>query len=150
MPEKILPRATGIVRKGEPVDTVTLAHDERHRRRIRLVSDGGTDFLLDLAETHRLAEGDLLALDNGRFLQVRAAPEPVLEVEAANPVELARLAWHLGNRHTPVQVLEDGKLRLRDDHVLAAMLEGLGASVTRRTVPFSPEHGAYAGHGHGH
>lgn len=145
-----LPRATAVVRDGQPFDTVTLAHDDRHRRRIRLVTDGGSPFLLDLAEARHLADGDLLALDDGRCLLVRAAPEPVLEVAAATPVELARLAWHLGNRHTPVQVLEDGRLRLRDDHVLAAMLQGLGARTTRAMAPFAPEQGAYAQHGHDH
>jgi urease accessory protein len=150
MAEDRLPRATAIAGRGHPFDTVTLTHDDRHRRRIRLTTDGGTAFLLDLAETHHLADGHLLVLDDGRFLQIRAAPEPVLEVEAATPIELARLAWHLGNRHTPVQVLADGRLRLRDDHVLAAMLKGLGASVTPCTAPFSPEHGAYAGSGHDH
>jgi urease accessory protein len=141
-------RATAVTREGQPFDTVTLTHDDRHRRRIRLTTDSGTPFLLDLAEAHHLADGDLLALEDGRYLQIRAALEPVLEVEASTPIELARLAWHLGNRHTPVQVLEQGRLRLRDDHVLAAMLEQLGAKVTRSAAPFSPEHGAYGGHGH--
>jgi urease accessory protein len=148
--EPVLPRATAVVREGQPFDTVTLTHDDRHRRRIRLATDNGTPFLLDLAEAHHLADGDLLGLSDGRHVQVRAAPEPVLEVVAATPVQLARLAWHLGNRHTPVQVLEDGRLRLRADHVLAAMLEGLGARITPSSAPFSPEHGAYAGHGHEH
>ena len=150
MGEPVLLRATAVVREGQPFDTVTLTHDDRHRRRIRLTADGGTSFLLDLAEACHLTDGDLLALSDGRHVQIRAAPEPVLEVATATSVQLARLAWHLGNRHTPVQVLEDGRLRLREDHVLAAMLQGLGANVTRSIAPFSPEHGAYAGRGHEH
>jgi urease accessory protein len=143
-----VPRATNVVASGTPSDTATLAHDDRHRRRLRLATDSGAPFLLDLPEARLLRDGDLLALDDGRLVLVRAAPEPVLEVAAEGPTALARLAWHLGNRHTPVEVLADGRLRLRADHVLAAMLEGLGARVTATTAPFTPESGAY-GHGHG-
>jgi urease accessory protein len=142
-------RAVAVASGGVPSDVVTLAHDDRHRRRVRLTTDSGASFLLDLPDARLLRDGDLLALDDGRLVLVRAAPEPVLEVAAEGPVALARLAWHLGNRHTPVEVLADGRLRLRADHVLAAMLEGLGARVTATTAPFTPESGAYA-HGHGH
>jgi urease accessory protein len=143
-----LPRAIAVSREGTPADTVTLDHDARHRRRVRLVTDGGLPFLHDLPEARRLRDGDLLVLDDGRRLAVHAVPEPVLEITAPDPAALARLAWHLGNRHTPTQVLA-GSLRIRDDHVLAAMLEGLGAKLTRLFAPFDPEVGAYAGHGHG-
>jgi len=142
-----LPRATTITAHGRPADTVTLAHGDRHRRRARLATDGGLPFLLDLPEARVLRDGDLLRLDDGRLIAVRAAPEPVLEVTAASPADLARLAWHLGNRHTPVQVLDEGLLRLAPDHVLEAMLRGLGGFVTRTTAPFAPEGGAYS-HGH--
>ena len=77
-------RATAVTREGQPFDTVTLTHDDRHRRRIRLTTDSGTPFLLDLAEAQHLADGDLLALEDGRYLQIRAALEPVLEVEAVD------------------------------------------------------------------
>ncbi len=144
--------------------TVTLALDDRHRRRIRLTDDSGEAFLLDLAEAALMGDGDGLQLEGGGFICVVAAAEPVADVTGSSPAHTARLAWHLGNRHTPVQVLAGGGLRIRDDHVLIAMLEGLGARVVRRAAPFSPEPGAYArnghadehghangpGHGHGH
>ena len=139
-----LPRAISLTADGHPADTVTLAHGDRHRRRVRLTTDAGVLFLLDLPEARVLRDGDLLRLDDGRLIAVRAAPEPVLEVTAATPADLARLAWHLGNRHTPVQVLDEGLLRLAPDHVLEAMLRGLGGFVTRTTAPFAPEGGAYA------
>ena len=141
-------RATSVTTTGRPSDTVTLAHGDRHRRRVRLTTDAGTPFLLDLPETRVLRDGDLLRLDDGRLIAVRAAAEPVLEVTASSPADLARLAWHLGNRHTPVQVLDEGLLRLAPDHVLEAMLRGLGGFVTRTTAPFAPEGGAYAHGGH--
>lgn len=126
------------------IDRVTLAFVDRHRRRLRLVADSGTPFLLDLARVQHLADGDGLELDDGGYMRVCAAPERVLEIEAGGPAELLRLAWHLGNRHLPVQAL-DGKLRIRDDHVIAQMVEGLGGRVTRLSAPFDPETGAYAG-----
>jgi urease accessory protein len=131
---------------------VTLAFDERHRRRLRMTDDAGEPFLLDLAKAVVLADGDGLALDGNGYIRVRAAAEPVADVAAATAAETARLAWHIGNRHTPVQVLADGTLRIRDDHVLVAMLEGLGATVTRHVASFTPEPGAYAasGDGNGH
>lgn len=136
---------------GTAIATVTLAFDDRHRRRIALDDDSGQPFLLDLPAPALLADGDGLALDGGGFIRVRAAAEPVLDVRGHGPAHVARLAWHIGNRHVPVQVLSDGGLRIRDDHVLAAMLEGLGATVERKCAPFAPEPGAYAaGHGHGH
>src|SRR3954454_2145535 len=90
------------------IDSVTLAYIDRHRRRIRLVADSGTPFLLDLARAQRLAEGDGLELDNGSYIRVRSAPEPVIEIAAASPQDLLRIAWHLGNRHLPLQALEEG------------------------------------------
>ena len=133
------------------VDAVTLPYLDRHRRRIRLVADSGAPFLLDLARAQHLADGDGLELDDGAYLRVRAAPEPVIEIAADSPADLLRIAWHLGNRHLPLQVA-DGRLRLRADHVIAAMVEGLGGHITRCEAPFDPEIGAYAGatHAHGH
>jgi urease accessory protein len=131
------------------VDTVTLAHLDRHRRRIRLVSDSGAAFLLDLPRTQHLAEGDGLQLDTGGYLRVCAAAEPVLEIEAADRASLLRIAWHLGNRHLPLQVVDD-RLRVREDHVIAEMVSGLGGRITRFEAPFDPEFGAYAGAAHGH
>lgn len=134
--------------------TVTLAHADRHRRRIRMFDDDGTPFLLDLPRAEYLHDGDGLRLEEGGVLRVVAAEEAVADIACADTVHLARVAWHLGNRHLAVQVLDDGRLRIAHDHVIEDMVEGLGASVTRRTAPFQPEGGAYAaghgGHGHGH
>jgi len=131
------------------VDTVTLAYLDRHRRRIRLVADSGAAFLLDLSRAYHLSDGDGLELDNGGYVRVRAAPEPVLEVEAADGASLLRIAWHLGNRHLPLQVVGD-RLRIREDHVIAEMVSGLGGRTTRLDAPFDPELGAYAGTAHHH
>jgi urease accessory protein len=135
------------------VDTVTLPFNDRHRRRIRLVADSGSPFLLDLARAQHLTEGDGLELDNGSYIRVRSAAEPVIEIEAETPTDLLRIAWHIGNRHLPVQAL-DGKLRIRSDHVIAEMVTGLGGHITRLDAPFDPEIGAYAGaaaaQGHDH
>jgi urease accessory protein len=151
-------RAIAVHKSGQwpeeaAIDRVTLAFVDRHRRRLRLVAESGNPFLLDLARVQHLADGDGLELDDGGYVRVCAAPERVLEIEADGPAELLRLAWHLGNRHLPVQAL-DGRLRIRDDHVIAQMVEGLGGRITRLNAPFDPETGAYAGadqgHGHGH
>jgi urease accessory protein len=143
-------RARELAPAGEPFDTVTLAHDDRHRRRVRLVTDGGTAFLLDLPEARALRQGDLLRLDDGRLVEVRAASEEVLEVRATDAASLARLAWHLGNRHAPTQVF-DGALRIRADHVLEHLLrDHLGAEVVPTRAPFDPEGGAYGGGHHEH
>jgi len=131
--------------------TVTLAYHDRHRRRIRLVADDGLEFLLDLPEATVLRSGDGLRLDDGSWIAVRAADEDVCDISCGSASELARIAWHLGNRHLPVQVIAGG-LRIRDDHVIIEMLRGLGATVTRLRAPFDAEPGAYArtgGH-HGH
>ena len=131
------------------IDCVTLPFIDRHRRRIRLVSDSGTPFLLDLARVQHLADGDGLELDNGNYMRICAAAEPVSEIVADTPADLLRIAWHLGNRHLPLQVLE-GRLRIRADHVIAAMVEGLGGRIARCEAPFDPEIGAYAGAAHAH
>jgi urease accessory protein len=125
------------------VDTVTLAYLDRHRRRIRLVSDSGEAFVLDLARAIHLGDGDGLELDGGGFISVRAAAEPVLEIEADDAGVLLRIAWHLGNRHLPLQVTGD-RLRIRADHVVAEMVRGLGGRLAALEAPFDPETGAYA------
>lgn len=136
---------TGSWCETEPVATATLPFDQRHRRRVRMLDDAGEPFLLDLDRPTTLADGDGLGLEGGGIIRVRAAEEEVIEASGATRAEAARFAWHLGNRHTPVQVLTDGTLRLWDDPVLAAMLSGLGARVIRRRAPFTPEPGAYGG-----
>ena len=141
----------GTWRQERAVATVTLAFDDRHRRRLKLTDDNGDDFLLDLAETARIREGDGLRLEDGVHIRVRAAEEDVLDIVCRDGEATAKVAWHLGNRHTPVQVLSDGGLRIRYDHVLAEMSDLLGADLTRCHAPFDPEAGAYAeSHGHGH
>jgi urease accessory protein len=120
--------------------------DERHCRRVVLKGEGGTAFLLDLPHAVALHHGDGLVLDNGAIVRVDGKPEFLVEIAAANAAELARLAWHLGNRHTDVQVIGD-KLRIRRDHVLEEMLRKLGAQLTPLEAPFEPETGAY-GHRH--
>src|SRR5262245_57604122 len=95
------------------VDRVTLAFLDRYRRRIRLVGDLGAAFLLDLSQARHLMEGDGLELDTGGYIRVYAAPEPVLEIESADRARLLRIAWHLGNRHLPLQVVGD-RLRIRE------------------------------------
>ncbi|HXC29889.1 MAG TPA: urease accessory protein UreE [Stellaceae bacterium] len=129
------------------IDRVTLAFVDRHRRRLRLVAESGNPFLLDLRRVQHLADGDGLELDDGGYVRICAAPERVLEIEADGPTGLLRLAWHLGNRHLPMQAME-GRLRIRDDHVIAEMVEGLGGKITRLNAPFDPETGAYAGANH--
>ena len=130
------------------VGTLTLDFDARHRRRIRLTVDHGEDFLLDLPETVAMADGDGLQLDDGRWLMVQAAPEDVVEVRHEDPVQLMRLAWHLGNRHLPTEIRGE-VLLIRPDHVIEDMLRGFGGELQRVRAAFQPEGGAY-GHGHHH
>ncbi|MCB1540116.1 MAG: urease accessory protein UreE [Rhodoblastus sp.] len=139
--------------REETVDTVVLDFDDRHRRRIAMKGIRGLEFLLDLPEAIMLRSGDALALEDGRLVEVLSAPEPLLEILARDPKHLVRVAWHLGNRHLPTQIL-GGKLRIRRDHVIADMARGLGAEVKEIEAPFDPEGGAYtqhvATHGHDH
>jgi urease accessory protein len=128
------------------VDTITLDRQSRYRRRLVLKTDTGRELMLDLAEATYLADGDgLLLRDNGIVL-VKAAAEDLMEIHTADALALARVAWHLGNRHTPAQI-EKGKILIQPDHVLAEMVEGLGAHVHHVRKPFEPEGGAYGGHG---
>ena len=131
------------------VDAVTLAYVDRHRRRIRLVADSGVAFLLDLPRAQHFADGDGLELDTKGYVRVCAALEPVLEIDAVDRAGLLRIAWHLGNRHLAVQVVGD-RLRIREDHVIAEMVSGLGGRITRIEAAFDPEFGAYAGAPHHH
>lgn len=137
-------------------DSLTLDYDNRHRRRLKLMTDGGADVLLDLPKAVAMAHGDGLRLADGRWLAVLAAPEALVEIRAADATQLAKIAWHVGNRHFPAQLL-DGAIRIRPDHVIEAMIAGLGGMLTRLDAPFQPEGGAYGGqaqtghsHGHGH
>ena len=135
-------------RWSEPAaDSVVLDFDDRHRRRMAMKGTRGLEFLLDLENAVALCGGDTLVLEDGRLVEVVAAPEPLLEIRARDPQHLVRLAWHLGNRHLPTQITERG-LRIRRDHVIEAMLRGLGARLIEIDGPFDPERGAYAGHAH--
>jgi urease accessory protein len=147
-------RAVAVCHRGAwpeeaALDTVTLAYLDRHRRRIRLVADSGAAVLLDLPRAHHLGEGDGLELEGGGYIRVRSAPEPVLEIEAADIAALLRISWHLGNRHLPLQVTGE-RLRIRADHVVAEMVAGLGGRLTTHHAPFDPEIGAYAAPAHHH
>ncbi|CCQ72722.1 urease accessory protein UreE [Magnetospira sp. QH-2] len=136
---------------GDPVGTITLAFADRHKRRIRMIDDGGEAFLLDLPDAVLLGDGDGLELDGGGVIEVRAAEESVVDIACTDAAHAARIAWHIGNRHTAVQVLDGGRLRMADDLVMVHMVEGLGGAVSRTTAPFEPEGGAYAsGGGHAH
>src|SRR3954452_15014103 len=150
-------RATTVVRrpavKPERVaDSVTLDHEGRNRRRIALKGEGGLDFLLDLDKATALNDGDAVRLEDGRLVQVKAAPQRLLEVRAENPLRLLLIAWHIGNRHTPAEVTADA-IYIEDDHVLAEMVRGQGCTASPVMRAFQPERGAYehdCGHDHGH
>ena len=129
------------------VGSVTLAAAGRHRRRVVLADDAGADFLLDLPRAVMMKDGDGLELEDGDLLRVVAAAEEVIEVACLGEAELARVAWHVGNRHIPVQILPGRALRMGMDHVLLALLESQGLRVTRLRAPFQPEAGAYDPHG---
>jgi urease accessory protein len=125
-------------------DTVVLGFDDRHRRRMAMIGTRGLEFLLDLENAVALRGGDALVLEDGRLIEVVAAPEPLAEIRGSDPQHLVRVAWHLGNRHLPTQITAKG-LRIRRDHVIEAMVKGLGARIIEIEAPFDPEGGAYAG-----
>ena len=132
-----------------PADTVVLDFDDRHRRRMAMTGTRGLEFLLDLENAVALRGGDALVLDDGRLIEVVAAPERLVEIRCNDPQHLVRVAWHLGNRHLPTQIMPKG-LRIRRDHVIEAMVKGLGARVIEIEAPFDPEGGAYAEASHAH
>jgi urease accessory protein len=122
--------------------------DGRNRRRIVLTGEKGTQVLLDFAKPVTLRDGDGLVLEDGSIVEVRGQPERLLEIAPSSPQDFVRLAWHLGNRHTDVQIVGE-RIRIRYDHVLEEMLKGLGATVTPLTVAFDPEAGVGHEHSHG-
>ncbi len=146
--ETVLPAGSWDVELAR--DRVLIDHDRRHRRRIVLHTESGQELLLDLSRAVRLRHGDGLALADGSVVRVEARPEPLAEIHAHADDELVRIAWHLGNRHLPVQLLGE-RIRIRRDHVIEAMVEQLGGHVEHIEAPFDPEAGAYAGgHQHSH
>jgi urease accessory protein len=139
---------------GEPADSVVLGYEERYRRRFVMTGVGGLAFLLDLEEAAMLRGGDGLRLEDGRIVEVVAAPEPLAEIRAADAPGLMRVAWRLGARHLDVEVMPKA-LRIRRDPAVEEMVKSLGARVVALEAPFNPEGGAYvqaeeAAHGHDH
>lgn len=130
-------------------ETLRLDFERRSKSRLRARLVSGEEIGLFLPRGTLLRGGDLLIAKDGRVVAVEAAPEQLIEARSADPRELARAAYHLGNRHVAVEI-GDGWLRLQQDHVLAEMLRGLGAEVTPLNAPFEPEAGAYSGGGHSH
>ncbi len=126
-------------------DHVTLTYDDRFLRRKVLTTAQGKRFLVDLPQTTSLNHGDAFELADGRLIEVVAAEEDLLEITGP---DLARLAWHIGNRHTPCQI-EATRLLIQRDHVIRDMLDRIGATTREITEPFTPEGGAY-GHGRTH
>jgi urease accessory protein len=145
--DRVLPAGTW--NASDAQDRVLIDFDRRHRRRILLATEGGAEVLIDFPQAVRLRDGDGLALAQGGVVRVVARAEPLLEIHAHDDGELVRIAWHLGNRHLPVQLLGD-RIRIRSDHVIAEMVEGLGGHVEALEAPFDPEAGAYAGGGGHH
>ncbi|MER8377050.1 urease accessory protein UreE [Mesorhizobium sp. M1338] len=153
------PRAVSVLTAGNagttaPSGRAVLAHDERHLRRRAIELADGSKVLVDLPEPVALNDGDRLVLEDGGHIEIIAAPEEVYDIRARDTVHLAELAWHIGNRHLAASI-EAGRILILRDHVIKAMLEGLGATVTDVSEPFKPVRGAYSGHGgqshdHGH
>src|ERR1700742_2111517 len=150
-----MPRATRVLKAGHRhdrplADTLILDYTQRSAQKVSATGLKGLVVDIDLHEPARLRTDDLLELDDGTLVEVVAAPEPLLEVRATDAAALARLAWHLGDRHVPVEALPN-RIRARRDDAIAALLTSLGAKVTTIEAPFEPEGGAYeSAHGHGH
>lgn len=153
-------RAISVVRKAavkqdRVVETLTLDHEDRNRRRVALKGDGGGDILLDLDKPTALNDGDAVKLEDGSLVLIRAAAQKLIEITAENPLRLMRVAWHIGNRHTPAEITTDA-IYIEHDHVLAEMIRGQGCTMSEVERPFQPERGAYdhdhanCGHDHGH
>ena len=149
------PRAVQVLPAGSagattPSGRAVLPHDERHLRRRAIELADGSKVLVDLPEPVTLNDGDRLVLEDGRHVEITAAPEEVYDIRARDAVHLTELAWHIGNRHLAAAI-EPGRILILRDHVIKAMLEGLGATVREVSEPFKPVRGAYSGgHDHGH
>ncbi|MCW5691193.1 MAG: urease accessory protein UreE [Pseudolabrys sp.] len=130
-------------------DRVVLDADDRHRRRIVLTGEQGTQMLMDFAKPVNLRDGDGLVLDDGTIVEIKGSAEHLIEIESPSEFEAVRLAWHLGNRHTDVQIVGN-MIRMRRDHVLEDMLRGLGARLTPLEAAFDPEPASPHAHGHEH
>ncbi len=126
----------------KPADTIILDYEGRYRRRIAMTCVRGTEFMLDLPDAVILQNGDALVLDDGRLVEIVAAPEELAELRCADVMQLARIAWHLGNRHITAQIMPN-RIRIRRDHVIEDMARGLGAKLAHIEAPFEPDRGAY-------
>ena len=135
-------------------DSVALAYDERKRSRLKVTLASGLEAGIFLERGEHLHGGDKLAAEDGSaVVEILAAPERLIEAMADSPLLFARAAYHLGNRHVPVQILPSengGTLRFQTDHVLAEMVKGLGCTVLDTEAPFQPESGAYGAHAGSH
>lgn len=140
--------------RGHLAGRVELTHDQRAVRRKLLTLDTGLGVLVDLPHTVMLGTGDALRLEDGRFAEIVAAIEPLYAIAGTDALHLAQLCWHIGNRHLPCQIEAHSgvprRLLIARDHVIRAMLDGLGAKVEEIDAPFSPLRGAYSGHSHSH
>ena len=144
----VVPRAA--VRPERVADRITLDHGDRHRRRIALTGQSGLAFLLDLDRAAVIEDGDAVALEDGRLVEVRAAPERLIEITSDDALLLKKVIWHLGNRHVPAEITNEA-VYIASDHVLAEMVRGLGANLAPVQRPFRPERGAYhRAHEHEH
>jgi urease accessory protein len=132
----------------QEIDRVLIDYDRRFRRRIVLITVLGAEVRIDLPQAVRLRDGDGLLVESG-VVRVCAQAEELMEIHAHTDGELIRIAWHLGNRHLPVQLL-NRLIRIRADHVIAEMVQGLGGHVGLIRAPFDPEAGAYSAGGHSH
>ena len=146
--------------QAKAADTIILDYEGRYRRRIAMTGVRGTEFMLDLPDAVILRNGDALVLDDGKLVEVVAAPEELAEIRCGDPQELAEVAYHLGNRHITSQIMSN-RIRIRRDHVIEDMARGLGAKIAHIDAPFEPDGGAYEkkeakkeqshkGHGHDH
>jgi urease accessory protein len=134
--------------EGDAADSVRLDHDLRNRRRMVFTTVAGDSVLLDMPRPVHLRGGDRLQLEDGALIRVEAMDEALTEISASSTAALVRIAWHLGNRHLPTQLMPGdtgGTLRIRHDHVIEDMVAGLGGTYTLLMAPFDPEGGAYAG-----
>jgi len=143
--------ASSMLAKGQlgpraVIDTITLDRQGRYRRRAVVKTDAGRELLIDLATATYLPDGSALLLNSGGVVLVKAAAEDLLQITICDSLAFARIAWHLGNRHTPAELGADA-IYIQPDHVLEEMVTRLGASVERVKRPFEPEGGAYGGHG---
>jgi len=148
-------RATRVLSHAERgnrpvVDTVILDYVQRSAQKITATGVKGGQFEIDLAAPVRLRTDDALLLDDGGLIEVVAAPEPLIEARAPDLAQLARLAWHLGDRHVPAQLFAN-RIRVRREPAIEALLKALGVKTTAIEAPFEPEGGAYeSSHGHAH